>query len=303
ARLEARMESLFSFPVGLFHPLQHAGLSRRTPVCRPPCKSFVKGEKDSPDARLGAARTIEAIRTRSSHVCLSAVVSCLRRTGHPCKSFVKGEKDSPDTRLGGARTIEAIRTRSSHVCLSAVVSCLRRTGHPFTVSGPCGPSQKIECVFSASPETIRREPREFDLRRSVGNRRTWQSARCVILLFFRRGGPRFLGRYAPRICERYEIALPPIHGEQISHHLPSYGQRRSIGISFLLFSFIDQGQIMILSGCQLRGFHQHTLDMFVALFGKRGAHHLVGRALFITAEPAVTDGFSDRGETRNLSHF
>src|SRR6266700_7014630 len=73
----------------------------------------------------------------------------------PCKSFVKGEKDSPDARLGGARTIEAIRTRSSHVCLSAVVSCLRRTGHPFTVSGPCGPSQKIECVFSASPETIR----------------------------------------------------------------------------------------------------------------------------------------------------
>jgi len=28
ARLEARMESLFSFPVGLLHPLQHAGLSR-----------------------------------------------------------------------------------------------------------------------------------------------------------------------------------------------------------------------------------------------------------------------------------
>ena len=25
------MDSLFSFPVGLFHPLQHAGLSRRTP--------------------------------------------------------------------------------------------------------------------------------------------------------------------------------------------------------------------------------------------------------------------------------
>ena len=29
------MDSLFSFPVGLFHPLQHAGLSRRTPSCRP----------------------------------------------------------------------------------------------------------------------------------------------------------------------------------------------------------------------------------------------------------------------------
>src|SRR6476620_10638643 len=34
ARLEARMDSLFSFPVGLFHPLQHAGLSRRTPSSR-----------------------------------------------------------------------------------------------------------------------------------------------------------------------------------------------------------------------------------------------------------------------------
>ena len=34
ARLEARMESLFSFPVGIFHPLQHAGLSRRSPDCR-----------------------------------------------------------------------------------------------------------------------------------------------------------------------------------------------------------------------------------------------------------------------------
>src|SRR5215467_12322939 len=34
ARLEARMDSLFSFPVGLFHPLQHAGLSRRSTCCR-----------------------------------------------------------------------------------------------------------------------------------------------------------------------------------------------------------------------------------------------------------------------------
>jgi hypothetical protein len=28
------MDSLFSFPVGLFHPLQHAGLSRRSPSGR-----------------------------------------------------------------------------------------------------------------------------------------------------------------------------------------------------------------------------------------------------------------------------
>jgi len=31
ARLEARMDSLLSFPVGRFHPLQHAGLSWRSP--------------------------------------------------------------------------------------------------------------------------------------------------------------------------------------------------------------------------------------------------------------------------------
>ena len=30
------MDSLFSFPVGLFHPLQHAGLSRRTRVAHDP---------------------------------------------------------------------------------------------------------------------------------------------------------------------------------------------------------------------------------------------------------------------------
>jgi len=34
------MESLFSFPVGLFHPLQHASLSRRTPVCRPHARTI-----------------------------------------------------------------------------------------------------------------------------------------------------------------------------------------------------------------------------------------------------------------------
>jgi hypothetical protein len=40
-------------------------------------------------------------------------------------------------------------------------SCLRRTRHPFAVSGRCRPSQVIEFVFAASPETIRREPQEF----------------------------------------------------------------------------------------------------------------------------------------------
>jgi hypothetical protein len=35
------MDSLFSFPVGLFHPLQHAGLSRRTRVARDPTEAVL----------------------------------------------------------------------------------------------------------------------------------------------------------------------------------------------------------------------------------------------------------------------
>jgi hypothetical protein len=46
-----------------------------------------------------------------------------------------------------------------------------RTRHPFAVSGSREPSQKIEFVFSASPETIRREPRELELLRPVANQR------------------------------------------------------------------------------------------------------------------------------------
>jgi hypothetical protein len=40
------MDSLFSFPVGLFHPLQHAGLSRRTPD-RPSSDRYRKSTSDS----------------------------------------------------------------------------------------------------------------------------------------------------------------------------------------------------------------------------------------------------------------
>src|SRR5579864_2689883 len=140
---------------------------------------------------------------------------------HPCTSLSR-RKRSPEARFGGARNVGPCQNLQLARVPLGDGSCLRRTGHPFTVSDPCGPSQKIECVFSASPETIRREPREFDLRRSVGNRGTWQSARCVILLSFSRR-PRFLSRCALGICEGHEVALPAIHGEQIRHHFSSYG--------------------------------------------------------------------------------
>src|ERR1039457_7246809 len=60
---------------------------------------------------------------------------------------------------------------------------------------------------------------------------------------------------------------------------------------------------MVLSGRQLRGFTQYSLDMFVALFGKWSPYYLVGGALFVTAKPAITDGLFDRGEARNLPHL
>src|SRR5271157_5893928 len=61
-----------SFPVGLFHPLQHAGLSRRTPDCRPPCKSLSRENA----ALLRSAQNPICRTRRSSQLCLSAVGSC-----------------------------------------------------------------------------------------------------------------------------------------------------------------------------------------------------------------------------------
>jgi hypothetical protein len=58
-----------------------------------------------------------------------------------------------------------------------------RTGHPFAVSGSQEPSQKIEFVFSASPETIRREPRELELLRSVAHRQDLAACASMILMF------------------------------------------------------------------------------------------------------------------------
>src|SRR6266851_4131125 len=71
ARLEARMESLFSFPVGLFHPLQHAGLSRRTPVSRPSVRNRrIRGEglpRDYNCAHMTLTSGAKLGPTKSSH--------------------------------------------------------------------------------------------------------------------------------------------------------------------------------------------------------------------------------------------
>jgi len=56
------MDSLFSFPVGLFHPLQHAGLSRRTTSGRPN-RPFQHG---CDARRRGALRRSHQLRLRET---------------------------------------------------------------------------------------------------------------------------------------------------------------------------------------------------------------------------------------------
>src|SRR6266516_6104326 len=216
-------------------------------------------------------------------------------------SLCQGEKDSPEARFGGARTGELWQNPQLARVPLGDGSCLRRTGHPFTVSGPCGPSQKIECVFTASPETIRREPREFDLRRSVGNRRTWQSARCVILLFFprraavskrlRSGNLRRVRSRVARDPRRADT--PPSSGPRLTSldwHFPSV---------FLSHRPRPDYDPVWVPASRLPPAHAG----YVCCAVWRCTRHFVSGALFIAAEPAVTDGLSDRGETRNLSHF
>ena len=101
----------------------------------------------------------------------------------PCKSFVKRKQKSPDARYGGARKNQHIQNPQLATCASRRWFLpVRRTGHPFAVSGPEGPSQKIEFVFAASPETIRGSLgslRSFAQSATCG---TWQPARRVILI-------------------------------------------------------------------------------------------------------------------------
>src|SRR5436190_10358969 len=67
----------------------------------------------------------------------------------------------------GERALFGCGTAQLAFCLSAVVPAFAEPDI-HSLSRARRPSQKIECVFSASPETVRREPREFHLRCSVG---------------------------------------------------------------------------------------------------------------------------------------
>ena len=88
----------------------------------------------------------------------------------PCKSLVNRKARVLCTR-SGERAVGLIKDRLLHTYASRlVVPASSRTGHPFAASGSEEPSQMIEFVFSASLETIRSGPPEFDPS-PVANRR------------------------------------------------------------------------------------------------------------------------------------
>jgi hypothetical protein len=165
-------------------------------------------------AKAGSGLSSASPRRQLVLLCRWTLSACLMRSSNsrsrlPCKSLSRRKIFSQGAFRRSAHAELWQNPQLARVPLGDG-SCHRRTRHPFTVSDPCGPSQKVKCVFSASPETIQRQPREFDLRRSVGNRRTWQSARCVILFFFaRRGAVSRPLRSADVKTERRCVLLDP----------------------------------------------------------------------------------------------
>jgi hypothetical protein len=111
------------------------------------------------------------------------------------------------------------------------------------------PSQKIEFVFSASLEAIRREPREITLLRSVGKQQDLAvCALCNPVCFSLISGGS--GRRAFVFCH-HKVLLAAVHGQQIRDHLAGYREGRSIGVPLLLFLLIYVRELMMQAGRQL----------------------------------------------------
>ncbi len=75
-------------------------------------------------------------------------------------------------------------------------------------------------------------------------------------------------RCASKLLGRHEILFLAFYGEQIRNDFPCHSQRGPIAIASLHLLFVNQRQFMALPRSQLRGLHQHMLNVFVALLGK-----------------------------------
>jgi hypothetical protein len=188
--------------------------------------------------------------------------------------YLSREKTTLLARPGGAR--------KTHIAESSARGCasrrwfLRFAEPDIHLLPPAmkWPSQKIEFVFSASLETIRREPREITPLRSVGNQQDLAVCALCNSVWFSLISDGS-GRRAFVFCH-HEFSLAAVYGQEIRDHLAGYGEGRSIGVPFLLFLLIRLRELMVLSGRQLRGFHQHALYVLVALLRNRCALSHVG---------------------------
>jgi hypothetical protein len=106
--------------------------------------------------------------------------------------------------------------------------------------------------------------------------RTWRSERCVILSF-----PQAAVSMQLRSCELPQARSPVVPDPRRADTRPSSELRQawldchSLSGSLFHKPGPDRGP----AGARTWGFNQRPFDIFVALFGKWGARHLVGGAL------------------------
>jgi hypothetical protein len=102
---------------------------------------------------------------------------------HPCYSTVNRTRRGLRAR-SGERALRLIRILLGATFASRLMVPATRAGPDIHLLPQARePSQMIECVFSASPETIRREPRELNSVAQSATCRTWQPAHRSIPMF------------------------------------------------------------------------------------------------------------------------
>jgi len=256
-----------------------------------PCKSSVKGEARDSRARSGdrALKRLVAVA--------STVHSCRR-----CCTCAGAEPSTAERR----RRYSTCTWASTGFCYAIRSgSSLRICG--LSAVGPCTDAEPYIHLRPRTPKSRRRRlslcslpvPKQFvvSLRSLISFAQwptceTWQSAHGMILIF------PFLGRFlrcrgASELLGGQEILFSAFYGKQIGNDLPCYGQRGPVAIASLHLLLLDQRQFRALPGRQFRGFHQHVLNVFVALLGNGRAHHLIGGTLLRSAQSAIADGLFD----------
>ena len=77
---------------------------------------------------------------------------------------------------------------------------------------------------------------------------------------------RFLGcrRRASELLGGHEVLLSAFYRKQIGNDLPCHREGGAVAIASLHLFFVDQSQLVALSGSELRCLDQHMLNVFVA---------------------------------------